>query len=138
MKHLPNRKYRPTFFDIMPGSAVLTPELPTFPGAIKLEDIKIGQHLKVINNAKRGGFSWNREAVFTVTDKPFKDHKNVWQLEVVFDRHIEAEHPDMKPGDYKSCCYKEVKAADLGLIPYIDHHWNQDNYCVEYTENDES
>lgn len=128
-----SQKYRPTFFDILPSTAVLVPELPAFPGALRMDGVKKGLRIKVVNNSRRESFSWNREAVFTVTDKPFKDHNRDYRLEVVFDRHLKSNHPSLEPGEYKSCCYKDVSAADLGLVPYSDRHWNQDNYCVECT-----
>lgn len=126
------RKYRPAFFDVIPVGAILAPELPAYPGALKLGEVSKGMRLKIAHKSGRGFYELTRYALCTVTDERFKDHRGEWHLEVVFDRHVAERHPELRPGEYKSCCYQDVKAADLGLAPYADKSWNQSNYCVPY------
>jgi hypothetical protein len=133
-KHPQTEKYRPTFYDILPAAQVLQPELSPFPGSLRLNDIHTDLHLTVSQTSPER--SPMQSVNLTITDEPFRDHEGNWMAEVVFDRHVALEHPDLPAGRYKACCYKEIQLADLGILPYLNQHWSQDRYSVEYRAED--
>jgi hypothetical protein len=128
--HLPTR--HAAFYDILPAGIAPAPELPPFPGALRFDDMREGLRLKVVHTP--AALAPAEEAVLTVTDQPFKDRAGVWHLEVVFDRHMEANHPGIHGAQFSSCCYRNVRLADLGVVTYPDGRWSQTTYSVEYND----